>query len=356
MPDGAERQASPTGLRIAVVGQGTYPIPPRGYAPVERHIAGLVEALRCRGENVYLINRVFPRFKFRLLVHALWASAQIRRLKPDIIHCHSPINAWVLSRLGHHPVVFTTHSRQWTFLGESTSRELRNHIRAYRAVQARILLAPNVRDAIARDKGLAGLPWAVVVNGVDTDRFRPSPAPRLPKRLIGVGIVAAVKRWHIAAAAARTLGWEIEIIGPIAEPAYAASVVEANPGVVLRGEVSDGEVLDALQRATVLVHPSKAEAMPLAVLEAMSTGLPVLGTQLLRDIVQDGVEGWLVEEDSDARMADALALRLRSSAPDEILSMGRRAAERVRRNHAWATVAAATCRVYENVVNGPDAA
>jgi hypothetical protein len=74
-------------LRVALVGQGNFPIPPPGYAPVESHIASLAEALRAAGVDVHVVNRVLPRFKFRLLVHALWVARPTTSL--SFAQCHT---------------------------------------------------------------------------------------------------------------------------------------------------------------------------------------------------------------------------------------------------------------------------
>jgi alpha-maltose-1-phosphate synthase len=168
-----------------------------------------------------------------------------------------------------------------------------------------------------------------------------------------VGIVARVKRWHVAARAAREAGWRLEVVGPIAEPDAAAEIRAALPDVALRGEVPDEEVQAALHRATVLVHPSSAEAMPFAVLEGMATGLPVLGGEALRDVVEDGVEGRLVPEPAGSRgeaaLAGAYASVLRATPPDAWAAMGERARRRVVERNSWDAVAAATCEVYRLV-------
>jgi len=65
---------------------------------------------------------------------------------------------------------------------------------------------------------------------------------------------------------------------------------------------------EAFAQADVFVHPTLSDCFPLAVLEAMGTGLPVVTTDegALPEIIRDGVEG-LVCPKGDARvLADAL--------------------------------------------------
>jgi glycosyltransferase involved in cell wall biosynthesis len=68
------------------------------------------------------------------------------------------------------------------------------------------------------------------------------------------------------------------------------------------------DVLDLLQRAWGFVLPSRWEGMPNALLEAMACGLPCVATRVSgsEDIIDDGVNGLLVEPKSPPAMAEAL--------------------------------------------------
>jgi glycosyltransferase involved in cell wall biosynthesis len=82
---------------------------------------------------------------------------------------------------------------------------------------------------------------------------------------------------------------------------------ECPPGsVILLGFRIDPE---RLYRAfDVYVHTPRADALPFAVLEAMATGLPVVGTAVggLKDMVDDGVSGVLVPSESAEKLAAAM--------------------------------------------------
>ncbi len=72
------------------------------------------------------------------------------------------------------------------------------------------------------------------------------------------------------------------------------------------GHRSDARGL--LDAADVFVLPSRHEGMPLAVLEAMDAGLPVVGTRVIgtSEAVEDGVSGLLVPSKDPAALAGAL--------------------------------------------------
>jgi glycosyltransferase involved in cell wall biosynthesis len=72
--------------------------------------------------------------------------------------------------------------------------------------------------------------------------------------------------------------------------------------------VAGADKLAAFSRANLLVYPSYHEGMPMAVIEAMACGLPIVATRVggLPDLVSEGVNGLLVEAKNPAQLADAL--------------------------------------------------
>jgi glycosyltransferase involved in cell wall biosynthesis len=81
--------------------------------------------------------------------------------------------------------------------------------------------------------------------------------------------------------------------------------------------------------ADVFVFPSLLEGMPLVVLEAMASGLPVITTPNgPGDLVRDGVDGFVVPiRDVDAIVEKLEYLRAH---PEERLRMGQNARERAK--------------------------
>lgn len=344
-------------MKVAMVGQGNYPIPWDGYAPVEKHISSLADALRARGVDVLIVNRVLPRFRGRLLVHAAWADMRIRGWKPDIVHCHSPINAVVMAALGTGPLIFTSHSREWQRYARlgMVSRELRLHRRAWRKSDVRIALSESMLSAIHQDANLSELPAHVVPNGVDTDWFHSPATPRTGHLLAGIGIIAPVKRWHLLAEAMTGTPWRLELVGPLRDGPY-ARWLETYPNVRLHGELPAAQVREVLHRARVYVHPSEAEAMSLAVLEAMATGLPVLGSAMVRENVEPCGGGIVVPERAESEMVRMYRDALMTVPLRQWDGMGAAAARHVRTQFTWQGVAQRLTRVYARALETHSAA
>ncbi len=109
--------------------------------------------------------------------------------------------------------------------------------------------------------------------------------------------------------------WRLVVVGgqgPTPEPEYAEIVAEfAAAGLAdsLVGPEHGDQVRARLRDADVFVLPSFLEGQPIAIIEAMAAGVPVVGHDGRGhpDLVRDGVEGRVVEPGDVDALADALA-------------------------------------------------
>jgi glycosyltransferase involved in cell wall biosynthesis len=136
--------------------------------------------------------------------------------------------------------------------------------------------------------------------------------------------------------------------GSVHEQLKAKAAAELPHRVTLPGKVES--VLPYLQASDVWTLPSLTEALPVSMLEAMATGLPVVATTVggIPDVIDDGVSGYLVPPGQVQPLADALKKILADPAKRQ--QMGAAARQRVLDRYAIDTVAATYVDLYEQII------
>jgi glycosyltransferase involved in cell wall biosynthesis/GT2 family glycosyltransferase len=104
---------------------------------------------------------------------------------------------------------------------------------------------------------------------------------------------------------------EVFFVGRILRPDFMASLKTlAGPmaNVHFTGEVSRPQALGYVRTADIFVLSSRDEVLPIAVLEAMSFGKPVITTDVggVREAIESGVNGIVITADDAAPLAEAL--------------------------------------------------
>ncbi len=124
--------------------------------------------------------------------------------------------------------------------------------------------------------------------------------------------------------------------------------------VRVTGFLSNHDVRQELLAARALVLPSFAEGLPVAIMEALALGRPVISTYIagIPELVQPGVNGWLVSPGAVAPLADAMAAVLRAD-PSQLEAMGRAGAARVAERHDVRTEARKLLDLFDCVNAGP---
>ena len=292
-------------------------------------LLAVVRAEGFRVETVPLVRRLAPWANLRA-----WLALRrlIRAEAPDNIHAHAPISGFLARlagwSLGHRRIAYTCHGYVFNQRGSRARRGLGWLIEWLGGRMTDIYL--NVSDADADDARRLGIfPTPVAVgNGRDPTRFRPDPVARsrirvelgVPEGRVVVVIVSRLVRdkgYVELLAAMRTVDAELWVVGtrlPSDRGEDLAPLLAAAPGVRRLGYRED--VPAVLAAADIFVLPSYFEALPMAVIEAMLTGLPVVATDVRgpREQVVDGQTGALVRLFDIPGLATALQ-RLATSAP-----------------------------------------
>ena len=98
-------------------------------------------------------------------------------------------------------------------------------------------------------------------------------------------------------------------LGEIKEMVERRALVDC---VCFAGALPFEELCDVYSRSKIFVLPSHREVLPMALMEAMGLGLPVIASRVggIPDIVEDGSEGLLVTPGSASELASAISALL----------------------------------------------
>lgn len=332
----------------------------RGLRGGERQLLALANGLVARGHAVVLggpsglaLAGVFPGRHLAIpmanaldLRGVLALRAAVRALEPDVVHAFTARAHGLARWAGARPLVVT---RAVSF--PSRGRKYRSGVERFIAVS----------QASAR---------VLQQGGADPQRIRSIPvgvAPVAPDPSAAAALRARVRAPRVLAAAGAlepAKGFDLLLEALTALPGV---------GLLLAGEGPEREALERQVRALGLgarvallgqlpslaqlfgaadafVMPSRSEGMPLALLEAMSAGLPVVAAAAggIPEVVTDGEDGLLVPVESPQALAQAMA---RLEDPSLAARLGARGRMRAQA-FAPEVMVARTVAVYGELVGG----
>jgi glycosyltransferase involved in cell wall biosynthesis len=244
------------------------------------------------------------------------AAAHFAVARPSVVHCHNPTSlhyAALAKVAGLSRLVFTDHAQTKGIIRAGSSLEW-HLVDAYASVSEETA-------GHAADIGYHGLP-EVVRNGIDpTPARRPRAEVRaelgLDDRPVGINVASffSVKAQDVlvrAAASLKARGVPLAMV-------YVGEGSERQRVTALSAELGLGpadhrflgfrtDVADLLAAADFFVLPSRAEGLPISLLEAMSHHLPVVCTRVggNPELVTDGVHGALVPAGDPEALAAAM--------------------------------------------------
>jgi glycosyltransferase involved in cell wall biosynthesis len=276
----------------------------------------------------------------------IWGRLErfLRRERVQVLHAHKfGSNVWgtLVGRLARVPVVLA-HEHTWSYEGQPLRRFLDRELIARGATRF-IAVSREDRRRMIDVEGIDPSRTLFVPNGVP-----PSPRPsgrdvraelgiRPDAPVIGtVGVHRPQKALDVLLHATTILVKEwpelrVLMVGDGPEQASLEALAEelGVSGIVkFLGRRSD--VPDVLRAFNVAVCCSDFEGSPLAVMEYMEAGLPVVATAVggIPDLIEPGVHGLLVPPQQPAALVDAISELLRD--PEHAHAMGALGRERRR--------------------------
>jgi len=350
---------------------------------IASHVYELARALSAKGVSVTVVHPVAPSTKmingdaqgFKVFRPEIIRSKPfydyalhryLRTLQSehrfDLIHVHGVRPLAATKGLGI-PVVFTNHSSGFLarhhagFIRKWQTKRLLKHVDA--------LIGPS--DELVESAKFFGYngPAHMIANGVDAERFTPGEGMKrgalgihnddvvilLARRLVFKnGVIGFAE----AVAQMKAENFRIVIAGDGPDRRAMVNILEKRDRLrhcIFLGRIPNSDMPDIFRSSDISVLPSLAEATSIAGLEAMASGLPLVGTNVggIPTIINDGVTGLIVPPRDSAILAEALDSLCVNDTWRK--AMGQSARARVETEFAWPKIAQATHTVYETCLS-----
>jgi glycosyltransferase involved in cell wall biosynthesis len=221
----------------------------------------------------------------------------------------------------------------------------------------------NASAVVANSNGLRVLANAfdsridipIIPNGIDLQSYKTLDRDWSFPRLLSVGRLVHQKGLDLAMRALgglKEFDWEWRIAGDGPQQAALQSLAKElgiGDRVIFLGWQSREQLTEWYRRANIFLFPSRHEGMPNAMLEAMSSGLPVIASCIAgnEELVMDDKTGLLVPSEDIERLQTALKKLLSDPALRE--HMGEAARRQVEDNYSWETTARQYALLLEKV-------
>ncbi|HEY8096857.1 MAG TPA: glycosyltransferase family 4 protein [Methylobacter sp.] len=364
-------------IRVMMLGLRSFPGVQGGVETHAEHLCPLLVEMGCdvtvlarspyhpaengkEWKNVKFVKLWAPKFKgLEAIVHSFVGVLYAGIKRPDILHIQAigPAIMTLPARLMGLRVVVTHHGpdydrQKWgrfarfvLQLGERMGMRWSN---------GRIVISKVIADLV-RDKH--GVESAQIPNGVVL--------PPLPNSMVTLDAFGLTRGRYVLLVSrlvpekrhldliaafnqANLADWKLALVGGADHPdAYQREVMEkaAEAGVVMTGFQHGLALQELYANAGLFVLPSSHEGLPIALLEALSYGLPVLAS----DIPANLEVGLSPEHYFPLGGIDALADRIRLQSTKDLTAVARESTRVwVTQRYDWHDIAEKTVRLYDS--------
>ena len=313
-----------------------------------------------------------PAYPFYIKLHGLFLNRQFKKFEKefDIVHIHSPLCPLVKTSLPiiatiHTPMLADTktrfeetadfHARIERFMGKYISFPVEMGLinRAEKITTVANSVASELKDYNLNKEEIE-----VIGNGVDEDIFKPIDNKSDENYILYTGRLDYRKGLFDL----------IESSKSILDVYPNVSFFVTGKGILLNqlkkrvnelgvsdnfkflGYVSREKLITLYQNATIYVMPSHYEGLPTVLLEAMSSGCPVVATSVSGnlDVLTNDLDGLLVPPKSPKKIAESVIDLLNNE--DKRIKMGNAARKTIEERFTWDMIAKRYMVNYENLL------
>jgi glycosyltransferase involved in cell wall biosynthesis len=375
-------------MKIAVIGAKGLP-PKQG--GIEYHCAELYPRMVAQGHTVdlfarssYVESSVWNRSHFKgvrvislpspksggwdAMISSALGAILTTGMQYDIIHFHAlgpALFSWVPRLMSPAKVVVTCHGLDWQrakwgkIAGHSI---LLGEKAAVACAHEMIVVSESLRSYFSKTYGrdfpyISNAPTAYPPSD---HNFNWGTSLELEQKryIVFLGRLVPEKRPDLliqAFQAVRNTGWKLVLVGSHDSSYFHTQLLElaANqPDVIFTGELTGSRLAEIVRGSGMCVLPSDLEGLPMAMLEAMEEGIPIVASDIPphRQLLSDD-RGILFRSGNLNSCIQKLDWAIRH--PEVLKMMAQRAQAYVRLNHNWDQIAAASLKLYEAILDQP---
>jgi alpha-maltose-1-phosphate synthase len=318
-----------------------------------------------------------PIYPFYMHVHEIFVNKVIKSLesKIDIVHIHSPLVPLIHTS---HPILTTIHTPMLT---DSYYRKVNSLFSIFSKISQRFVSYPlemklmkssdlittltaSISEELVNEYGLKQKEIIVIGNGVDEKFFYPKYTQsgygnNEKKYILFVGRMDREKGLFDLIECGKFIcdarsdifflivggGRDLDKLKGIVKK------LELQQRFIFLGQIDKEKLIDLYQHATLFVLPSYHEGLPTVLLEAMSSGVPVVATNVRgnQDIVSSGKNGMLVPPRDPKKMAEVILTLLEDERLMKIF--GENARKTIEEKYTWDRVSNDVLSCYKLLVS-----
>ncbi len=221
---------------------------------------------------------------------------------------------------------------------------------AFRRADLITVCRESFKDHIVEKYGVDPEKIVTVKYGLDIIKYNPNwDLSKKEKMVLYIGRGTVAKGFDTLVQAADKIEGKIVAIATRI-PSFCQRIIEKRENFIVKSNISENEVIDLLQKASVFVMPSLSEGSPLVTLEAMACGLPVVcTTEGSGDYIRDGQNGYIIPFRDKEALANRVNFLL--SHPNKALEFGRRNRKLVEEEYTLAIIAGKILAIYRKLMN-----